>query len=499
MAEQNLKQKAASGMVWTSIQKFAGMGISFISGIVLARLLTPHDYGCIGMLSIFMVIANSFVDGGFASALIQKKRPTQEDYSTVFFFNLGMSILMYAILFVSAPAISRFYRMPILCSVLRVQGLVLLIYAFSLIQSNQLRKQFKFKKIAIVTLATSVTALSVTIFMAYKGFGVWALVASNLITAFIPAVVYWLTNNWHPLWVFSKTSFKELFNFGFYMFLTHIINNICNNVQGLLIGRFYSPATMGYYSKAQSTEVLASQSVSTIVGQVTYPLYAEYQDNKPLLSNVIKRFTGSIAYITFPMMMLLILLAKPIFIVLYSDRWLDSVPYFQILCLSGIAACLQGVNYQAIAAVGKSKVMFTWTLIKRGVALLFIVGGLAAFGMKGLLIGMVLQGWLVYLINAFLVHKYIGYKLTNQLLDLLPVFILSVVSFSVSYCLRYLAPNCNIYILAIIRLIAFIFIYLFGSILFKMESFMFVKETLPMFLSKVKRKKKNIDSQDYIE
>ena len=483
----NLKQKAASGMVWTSIQKFAGMGISFISGIILARLLTPEDYGCIGMLSIFMFIAGSFVDGGFASALIQKKRPTQEDYSTIFFFNLGMSIAMYAILFFSAPAIARFYKMPILSSVLKVQGLVLIINAFSLIQSNQLRKQFRFKKIAIVTLVTSVISLLVTIIMAYKGYGVWALVAMNLLTAFIPTIVYWITNKWYPLWVFSKTSFKELFNFGFFMFLTNIINNICNNIQGLLIGRFYSPDTMGYYSKAQSTEVMASQSISTIVGQVTYPLYAEYQDDKFSLSNVIKRFTSSIAYITFPMMLLLILLAKPIFIVLYSERWLNSVPYFQILCLSGIAACLQGVNFQAIAAVGKSKAMFLWTLIKRGVALLFIVGGLAAFGMKGLLIGMVIQGWLVYLINAYLVHKYIGYKLTNQLLDLFPIFVLAIVSFSASYCLRFLFPNCNIYILASIRLIAFILIYLFGSILFKMQSFIFVKETIPLFISKMKR------------
>ena len=170
----NLKQKAASGVAWTSIQKFAGMGVSFIAGIILARLLTPEDYGCIGMLSIFMVLAGAFVDGGFGSALIQKKRPTQEDYSTIFFFNLGMSLLMYVILFVCAPAIARFYKMPILSSVLRVQGLVLIINAFSLIQSNQLRKQFKFKKIAIVTLITSIVSFSVTIIMAYKGFGVWS-------------------------------------------------------------------------------------------------------------------------------------------------------------------------------------------------------------------------------------------------------------------------------------------------------------------------------------
>lgn len=491
MAENNLKQKAAFGMVWTSIQRFAGMGIQFISGIVLARLLTPADYGCIGMLSIFMIIANSFVDGGFASALIQKKRPTQEDYSTVFFFNLGMSLLMYVVLFVSAPVIARFYKMPLLGSVLRVQGFVLIINAFSIIQSNQLKKQFRFKKLAIVHLTASVISLIVTIILAYKGYGVWALVTMHLLSAFIPAVIYWLTNKWYPLWVFSTTSFKELFNFGFFMFLTHIINNVCNNVQGLLIGRFYNPATMGYYSKAKSTEELASTSISHVMGQVTYPLYAEYQHDKPMLINVIKRITSSISYFTFPMMLLLILLAKPIFVLLYSERWLDSVPYFQILCLAGIAICLQGVNYQAIAAVGKSKVMFSWTLIKRAIGLGLVIGGLAAFGIKGLLIGMVMQSWLIYIINAYQVHKHIGYKLFTQLLDLLPILILALASWAIAYCLVFIIPDCHMYVLAVIRFLVFMGVYLGGSILFKMESFKYVKETMPIFLAKFKKKKKS--------
>ena len=483
----NLKQKAASGVAWTSIQKFAGMGVSFIAGIILARLLTPEDYGCIGMLSIFMLLAGAFVDGGFASALIQKKRPTQEDYSTIFFFNLGMSLLMYVILFACAPAIARFYKMPILSSVLRVQGLVLIINALSLIQSNQLRKQFKFKKIAIVTLITSIVSFSVTIIMAYKGFGVWSLVVMNLLTAFIPAVVYWVTNKWFPLWVFSKASFKELFSFGIFMFLTTIITRICNNIQGLLIGRFYNPATMGYYSKAKSTEEMASTSLSSVIDQVAYPLYSEYQSDKPMLINVIKKLTLSIAYVTFPMMLLLILLAKPVFVLLYSERWLDSVPYFQILCIAGIAICLQGVNYQAIAAIGKSNAMFSWTLVKRAIGLALIVGGLAAFGMKGLLVGMVLQSWLIYLINAYQVHKYIGYKLSIQFFDLLPTMVLSIVSWAVAYGLVLLLPQWNMYVIAVIRLLVFVVVYLGGSMLFKMESFRLVKETIPMFLAKFNR------------
>ena len=191
MAQSELKKKAASGMVWTALQKYSTMIIQFISGIILARLLTPYDYGCIGMLSIFMVLAEAFIDGGFGSALIQKKQPTQEDYSTIFWWNLGMALLMYAILFVSAPAISRFYDIPLLSKVLRVQGLVLFIYAFNVVQRNQLKKKLNFKVLSIVTITTSIISLGITIFMAYKGFGVWALVVQNLISAAIPAIVFW--------------------------------------------------------------------------------------------------------------------------------------------------------------------------------------------------------------------------------------------------------------------------------------------------------------------
>ena len=319
MAKQkSLKQKAAAGMVWTSIQKFAGMGISFISGIILARLLTPYDYGCIGMLSIFMVLAETIIDGGFGSALIQKKKPTQIDYSTIFYWNIGMSIVMYAVLFVSAPAIARFYDIPLLTSVLRVQGLVVFIYAFNIIQQNQLRKKLNFKLLSIVTITTSLVSLGVTIFMAYKGFGVWALVAQNLITAAIPALVFWFYVKWRPIWAFSWASFKELFSFGFYMFLTNILNKFSQQLQGLLIGKYYNPVTMGYYSKAHSTEKIASHSISQVMSQVTYPLYSEAQDDKKQLANIIRRLTMTLSYLTFPMMFVLLLCAKPIFILLYS-------------------------------------------------------------------------------------------------------------------------------------------------------------------------------------
>ena len=476
--EKNLKQKAASGMVWTALQKYSTMGIQFVSGIVLARLLTPYDYGCIGMLGIFMVLSEAFIDGGFGSALIQKKRPTQEDYSTIFWWNLGMAAVMYAILYVSAPVISQFYDIPLLCDVLRVQGLVLFIYAFNIVQRNQLMKKLNFKVLSIVAITTSFISLGVSLSMAYNGFGVWALVAQGLISAAIPAIVFWFFIKWRPILIFSKQSFKELFSFGVYIFLTHLVNSFGQQIQGLLIGKTYNPTTMGFYSKAHGTEKLASNSISSVMTQVTYPLYAEAQDNPQMLVSMVKRLTMTLSYITMPLMFILILLAKPIFILLYSDRWLASVPYFQVLCISGLANCLMAVNTQTIAAIGKSHIMFRWTLVKRIVGIVAIVLGLMCWGMKGLLLGVIVNNYFSYFVNISLVSKYIGYKWTRQLLDLLPVAVVSIVAAFVSYGCSNLF-HLSMYPDAILKAFVYLVAYLGWSLAFKPEAYTYTLTILP--------------------
>lgn len=465
-------------MMWTALQKYSFMFIHFISGIILARLLTPFDYGCIGMLAIFMTLAEAFIDGGFGSALIQKKRPTQEDYSTIFWWNIGMAVVMYAILFFSAPAISRFYGIPLLCDVLRVQGVILFIYAFNIIQRNQLQKKLNFKILSIVSIATSLIALGVTIYMAHKGYGVWSLVTQYIITSAIPALVFWFYIKWRPVWTFSWTSFKELFSFGFYMFLTNLLNSFGQQIQGLLIGKFYNASTMGYYSKAHGLERLASTSISSVMTQVTYPLYAEAQDNKKQLANMIRRITMTLSYVTFPLLFILLLCAKPIFVLLYSDRWLLSVPYFQVLCIAGLAYCLQSVNNQSVAAVGESRAMFIWTVIKRTVGIGFMIVGLVWFGMKGLLAGVVLNSWFSYLVNISLVSKFIGYKWTDQLLSILPVMVASVVSAFVAYGVGWLL-NSSMYVDGIVKFIVYLIIYMGWSLIFKPEAYNYFLTIIP--------------------
>ena len=489
MTPKNLKQKAVSGMIWTALQRYSTMLIQFISGIILARLLTPYDYGCIGMLMIFMVLAESFIDGGFGSALIQKKRPTQEDYSTIFFWNLGMAVVLYGVLYLSAPAIARFYDIPLLCKVLRVQGLILFIYAFNIVQRNQLQKKLNFKVLSIVTISTSIISLTVTVLMAYHGFGVWSLVAQYILTALIPALVFWFYIKWRPKFVFSIQSFKELFSFGFYMFLTSILNQLGQQIQGLLIGKFFNATTMGYYSKAHATERVASISISQVMSQVTYPLYAEVQDDRTKLINILKRITTTLAYITFPLLFILILCARPIFIILYSERWLPSVPYFQALCIAGLAFCLQSVNNQSIAAIGKSRAMFMWTVVKRTIGINAMVIGLIVWGMRGLLCGVIFSTWFAYFVNISLVSKYVGYKAIRQLLDLLPNMIAAVICAVATYTICHFL-HLSLYLEGAAMIVVYTLLYLGWSMLFKPEAYTFFVDTVGKLYKRLRSKRK---------
>ena len=370
---------------------------------------------------------------------------------------------------------------------MRVQGLVLFLFSLNLVQRNQLRKQLKFKEIAIISIITSILSLIVTLLMAYLGYGVWALVTQNLLGGAIPAIAYWTYTKWRPSWVFSWNSFKELFNFGFFMFLTSITNNLSAEIQKLLIGRFYNPATLGVYSKAHSTENLASNTISGVMTSVTYPLYAEVQDDLPKMQNIIKRLTSTIAYLTFPLLSILILVAKPVFILLYSDRWVNSIPYFQLLCIAGIATCISGVNTQPIAAIGKSKIMFRWTIVKRIVGILAIIIGLLTFGMWGLMVGVIFNCWFGICVNIGLVSKYIGYQWTSQLADLLPIAGVSIFACLTSYYSVKLL-GLGLYPDGVLKLICFVFIYIGWSYFFHPESYNYTKGIVIQMIARHKKR-----------
>lgn len=484
MSESSLKNKAVTGLMWTTIQRFSGLFVGFVSSIILARLLTPDDYGCIGMLAIFMVISNAFIEGGFNSALVQKKRPTHEDYTVVFYWNITISVLCYLLLFFAAPYIARFYHVPLLCSVLRVQGIVLIVNALKTVHVSQMYKNFRFRKLAIVSIVTSLISLPVTIWMAYRGYGVWSLVAQGILGAAVPALIYWFTDHWWPLPYFSVKAFKELFKFGSYILLSSLVSQIIDNIQGLFIGRLYNPARMGYYSKADSTRRLASQTLNEVVSQVTFPLFSEIQDQRERLIDVIRRLNSASSYVVFPMLFIFILLAKPLFIILYSERWLESVPYFQILCLASMTICINSSLGQALKAIGLSKELFYWGIICSIGGVIIIVTGLFVFGLDGMLWGMVLKSFLALFINARLVSKNIGYTMRKQFLDLLPIMLITIIASVSSYVVG-MVLSFNIYVVACIEMLAFFVIYWGGSSLFKVEAKDILLDLLRPFIKKI--------------
>ena len=470
-------------MIWSALQRFGTMGISFVSNIVLARLLTPDDYGCIGMLAIFITVSNTFVDGGFGAALIQKKEPTQKDYSTIFWLNLFISVVIYGILYISAPAVSRFYDIPLLSSVLRVQGIVLIINALNIVQSNQLRKSINFKHLAVIYIASQIVGAVCAIVLAYMGWGVWALVAQQIIASSITSVMLWVMNRWLPQLCFSFDSFKQLFSFGGFILASNLINTFCNNVQGLLLGKFFNPAILGYYTQARKLEEIASQSFSSVVDQVSYPVLSKLQSDNVLMRNVLQKLTSSLAYITFPLMLILILITEPLIMLLYGEKWLPCVPYFQILCIAGIAICLQGISYNAVASKGASKDLFIWTIVKRSVALVILIVCMYFGGMIGLMWGCSIGSWVILLSNLYLVRKYIRYGFLQQIKDLLPIIALSLLTFVVVYSINVFL-NIGLYSRGVVSIILYVVIYVVLSILLKIKSYFLFKE---MFFCWLKR------------
>ena len=307
-------------------------------------------------------------------------------------------------------------------------------------------------------------------------------VARNMIAVILASVLFWFIIKWRPLCFFSWESFKSLFSFGLFMFLSSIVTTISTRIQDLLIGKTFGASDLGYYTKASGAQHMATTSISQVLEQVTYPLYVEVQDNLYALQNMVKRMTVTLAYVSFPMIFILLLVAKPLFVILYSEKWLVSVPYFQVLCLAGLAQCLQSVNFQTISALGKGNVTLRWTLIKRIVGIGFVVGGLLFWGMKGILLGAVINAWFAYFVNMGLVSWHVGYKWYKQLLDLMPVTFASVATALICYySIRIF--HFNIYIDGLLKLTLYIVIYLSWSLIFKPEASEYFK-TIIVPLSK---------------
>ena len=482
MAEGDLKQKTISGMIWSGIGRIGTVGISFISNIVLARLLMPDDFGCIGMLYVFIAISGIFISGGLGQALIQKKEPTHIDYTTVFYWNLVMSVIFYLILFFCAPAIARFYDIPLLKDVLRVQSIVLFIQSFAIVQANQLQKQLRFKELSTRNIVSALAGMTVAIIMAFLGYGVWSLVASTLVSALVSVALLWKMSTWRPTMEFSFQSLKELFSFGGLMLLSSLVETIYTNLQSLIIGKFYSAKDLGYFTQAKKLEEVPTNSLSAIVNEVSFPVFSALQDDKEKLLAGVRKNVKAITYLNFPMMVLMMVIAQPLILFLYGAKWSQAAPFFQILCISSMIYTLNTLNTNVIKSLGKSAIYFVVQLSKRLIGIGLIVAGFQ-FGIYGLLWAVTSVGYISFIINAIVNGKLIGYGILKQMKDVGLCYVGTAAIGLAVYFLGTLIP-VHPYWVMFIQIILFVGLYWLFSVVCKMEGYLTYKEIL---LSKFKK------------
>ena len=466
----SLKQKAIAGIFWNAVDRFGSSFFLFVSNLVLARLLSPDDFGCIGMLLVFISVSDAIIDGGFGSALIQKNNPTNTDYSTVFYWNLFLSLFLYAALYLAAPAIAKFYEIPLLSDVLKVLGIMLIINAFILIQQNILKKRVDFKKIAKINLVAIITGTCAGIFFAFLGYGVWSLVIKSLTTGVMQCVAYWLNGHWRPQWTFSRASFSNLFKFGSFMFLNTVVNNLYHNILSLIIGKSFSAATLGYFTQARKLEDIPRNSLSSVINNVTFPIFSEIQYDKERLQNAARKCLKSMAFINFPLMMLLIVIAKPLIIFLFSEKWAQSVPYFQALCIYGLMTSLIELNSNIIISLGKSNISLLVRIVQRGCGLILIIAGLW-WGMKGMLSGYIISQYISFIIAAVCSGKLMGYGLIKQIKDFFSAFLLALIAAILTYSAVIFIPDINYVWQIFFQCAVYVFFYIGFSKLFHLEGF----------------------------
>lgn len=423
MAE-NLGNKAIKGTIWASVDRLGSMGLQFAVNLILARLLVPADFGAIGMIMIFILVSQVFVDGGFSSALIQRKDADQTDFSTIFFWNIGVGAIFYLLIFISAPMIAAYYSMPVLQPVLRVLGSILILNAIISIQTTRLQKSLSFASLAAIDIISSLLGGATAVAMALYGLGIWSLVGMMLSMNAIKIIMFYCMTGWLPSPEFSRQAFRRLFNFGGYLFCANLLQTVCQNVQGIIIGKRFSASQMGYYSQADKLNSISGYTLPQIIVQVMYPVYSRIQDNRPLLISTMLMNLRVIAFVIFPLLFILILVAEPLIGFLYGEAWLPAAPYFRILCVGSVFMCLTNINYYGVAAVGHSRELFLWSFYKWGVLLALLLIGMN-FGMNALIWSIVASNVNIFLTNAFLSRKWVGIGIFAIARAVLPAGLLS--------------------------------------------------------------------------
>lgn len=420
----SLKEKAVSGILWSLWQQLSGKLVSFGISIVLARILEPAQFGLIAMLALFIAIGNSLLDSGLTASLIRTTNADDRDYSTIFYFNLAGSTIVYALLFFGAPLIAGFYNQPLLQSVVRVYGVILIINAFFGVQSTLLVKEMKFKKQTNIQIPAAIGGGIVGIAMAKMGYGVWSLVWMGICTSFLSTAMHWIYSSWRPSLLFDRECFKKHFSFGYKMTLSGMLDTLYQNIYLIIIGKYFSAVQLGFYSRADTISQLPIGNISAAVNKVTYPMFAEIAHDVVQLKNVYKKLMQQVLFWNAPILIFLCVIAEPLFRFLLTDKWLPAVPYFKILCICGIMYPLHAYNLNILKVLGKSALFLKLEVVKKVLSLVGILSFIS-FGIYGLLYFQLFFNFVAYYINSIYSGKLIAYPVKEQVEDILPILILA--------------------------------------------------------------------------
>lgn len=468
MQQESLKNKTIKGTVWSAADAFLGQGVTFIVGIVLARILSPDEYGLIGICLIFNTVLNGIVDSGFSNALIRKKEVSDEEYNTMFITNMAISILLYALLFVFTPYIASFFDRMELTPLLRVTGLVLIINALSLTQQTILTKKIDFKKKTKATVVGAVFSGIIGIVMAYLDFGVWALVCQLISKQFFNTLSLWILNKWYPKLIFSIESFKYMWKFGWKLLLSGLMDNIWKQLYQVVVGKFYNSATLGQYTRSKDYANVFSQNLTSIVQRVSYPVLSEIQDDKERMIAAYRKVIKITMFVTAVFMISLGAVSEPLIYTLIGTKWHEAATYLPFICVSMSLYPLHAINLNILQVLGRSDIFLYLEILKKIIGLIPIVIGVF-LGIYFMLLVSIFTGLISLYLNTWYTGKTLNYTYWDQLRDIAPSYLTAFVIALTVYFFKFLMLPC--YMVLILQVFAGIIVGFAFSEIFKFEEY----------------------------
>lgn len=485
MTEQSLKDKTVKGTFWSAADTFLGQGVIFLVGLVLARLLSPEEYGLIGIVTIFTAIMTGIVDSGFSNAIIRKTDATDADYSTMFYVNLSISILMYALLFVGAPWIAHFFERPQLVMLSRVMGMMLIFQALSIVQYTILSRKIDFKTKTKANIASAVVSGFVGIGMAFAGFGVWALVAQQLSRQLLYSVLLWFFNKWWPKLMFSIESFKYMWSFGWKLLLSGLLDNAWKQIYQVIVGKCYSPATLGQYSRSKEYASIFSSNLTSIVQRVSYPVLAQVQDDRKRMTDAYRRIIKTTMFLTVTCMFFLAAVSEPLIYCLIGTKWHLAATFLPLICISMSLYPLHAINLNMLQVQGRTDIFLYLEIIKKIIGLLPICLGIFV-SIYWMLVASIFSGIVSFFLNSYYTGKKLGYSSWMQLKDVAPSYGMAFAIALPIYVLKYL-PMTHWVVLPLqiaIGAIAFIIV----NEMIKLSEYIEIKEIAKDYIKKLSKR-----------